>query len=216
MSIDYSYKYIIIGNSGVGKSCILLSFTDKRFQYEHDLTIGIEFGSRIINLDDKKVKVMVFDTAGQECFKSITRSYYKGSAGALLVYDITNRTSFDCIEKWLSEIQEYSGNQMMVIMLIGNKNDLEHRRRVSKEEGEQLAKKYNILFSETSAKLINNIDDVFIETAKIISERVENKSIDTDNKNFGITDFITNKKKLEESLVLKNTSCIKKIRTCCG
>eukprot|EP01119_Soliformovum_irregulare_P010009 TRINITY_DN2424_c0_g1_i1.p1 TRINITY_DN2424_c0_g1~~TRINITY_DN2424_c0_g1_i1.p1 ORF type:complete len:133 (-),score=4.38 TRINITY_DN2424_c0_g1_i1:463-861(-) len=92
MSYDYLFKYIIIGDSGVGKSCLLLQFTDKRFQPAHDLTIGVEFGSRMISIDGKQVKLQIWDTAGQESFRSITRSYYRGAAGALLVYDITRLT----------------------------------------------------------------------------------------------------------------------------
>jgi small GTP-binding protein len=89
MSYAYLFKYIIIGDTGVGKSCLLLQFTDKRFQPVHDLTIGVEFGARMITIDNKPIKLQIWDTAGQESFRSITRSYYRGAAGALLVYDIT-------------------------------------------------------------------------------------------------------------------------------
>eukprot|EP01067_Filipodium_phascolosomae_P001876 Filipodium_phascolosomae@DN2186_c0_g1_i3.p1 len=85
----YLFKYIIIGDTGVGKSCLLLQFTDKRFRSDHDLTIGVEFGSRLITLQQKQIKLQIWDTAGQESFRSITRSYYRGAAGALLVYDVT-------------------------------------------------------------------------------------------------------------------------------
>merc|ERR1711887_520527 len=91
MSYAYLFKYIIIGDTGVGKSCLLLQFTDKRFQPVHDLTIGVEFGARMITIDNKQIKLQIWDTAGQESFRSITRSYYRGAAGALLVYDITRR-----------------------------------------------------------------------------------------------------------------------------
>ncbi|KAF6142288.1 hypothetical protein GIB67_039995 [Kingdonia uniflora] len=91
MSYAYLFKYIIIGDTGVGKSCLLLQFTDKRFQPVHDLTIGVEFGARMITIDNKPIKLQIWDTAGQESFRSITRSYYRGAAGALLVYDITSK-----------------------------------------------------------------------------------------------------------------------------
>ena len=94
MSYSYLFKYIIIGDTGVGKSCLLLQFTDKRFRHDHDLTIGVEFGSRMLRLEDKEIKLQIWDTAGQESFRSITRSYYRGAAGALLVYDITRRDTF--------------------------------------------------------------------------------------------------------------------------
>ena len=105
---------------GVGKSCLLLQFTDKRFQPVHDLTIGVEFGARIINIEGKQIKLQIWDTAGQEAFRSITRSYYRGAAGALLVYDITRRDTFNHLTTWLEDARQHS-NSNMVIMLIGNK-----------------------------------------------------------------------------------------------
>jgi len=138
MSYDYLFKYIIIGPSGVGKSCLLLQFTDKRFHTDHDLTIGVEFGARIVNIDGKQIKLQIWDTAGQESFRSITRSYYRGAHGALLVYDITRRETFNHLKGWLAEVREHSTKDM-VIMLIGNKNDLEHKRAVTYEEGRKFA-----------------------------------------------------------------------------
>jgi Ras-related protein Rab-2A len=118
---DHLFKYIVIGPSGVGKSCLLLQFTDKRFHTDHDLTIGVEFGARLVDLDGQRVKLQVWDTAGQESFRSITRSYYRGAHGALLVYDITRRETFAHLQGWLREVHEHS-NKEMVIMLIGNKS----------------------------------------------------------------------------------------------
>ncbi|EHH28529.1 hypothetical protein EGK_18983, partial [Macaca mulatta] len=109
--------------SGVGKSCLLLQFTDKRFQPVHDLTIGVEFGARMITIDGKQIKLQIWDTAGQESFRSITRSYYRGAAGALLVYDITRRDTFNHLTTWLEDARQHS-NSNMVIMLIGNKSNL--------------------------------------------------------------------------------------------
>eukprot|EP01067_Filipodium_phascolosomae_P001874 Filipodium_phascolosomae@DN2186_c0_g1_i1.p1 len=116
----YLFKYIIIGDTGVGKSCLLLQFTDKRFRSDHDLTIGVEFGSRLITLQQKQIKLQIWDTAGQESFRSITRSYYRGAAGALLVYDVTRRDTFSHLSRWLEEARQ-NGNPDMTIMLIGNK-----------------------------------------------------------------------------------------------
>ncbi|XKL59540.1 hypothetical protein PGB90_000556 [Kerria lacca] len=117
MSYAYLFKYIIIGDTGVGKSCLLLQFTDKRFQPVHDLTIGVEFGARMITIDNKQIKLQIWDTAGQEAFRSITRSYYRGAAGALLVYDITRRDTFNHLTTWLEDARQHS-NSNMVIMLI--------------------------------------------------------------------------------------------------
>ena len=113
--------------AGVGKSCLLLQFTDKRFQHVHDLTIGVEFGSRMVSIDDKQIKLQIWDTAGQESFRSITRSYYRGAAGALLVYDVTRRDTFEHLASWLEDAKQHA-NPNMTIMLVGNKADLEHRR----------------------------------------------------------------------------------------
>ena len=113
-----------VDDLAVGKSCLLLQFTDKRFQPVHDLTIGVEFGSRTITHEGKQIKLQIWDTAGQEKFRSITRSYYRGTCGALLVYDITRRETFDHIAEWLEDCKKYA-NPNIVMMLIGNKCDLE-------------------------------------------------------------------------------------------
>ncbi|GFP78738.1 RAS-related protein rabb1c [Phtheirospermum japonicum] len=155
MSYAYLFKYIIIGDTGVGKSCLLLQFTDKRFQPVHDLTIGVEFGARMITIDNRPIKLQIWDTAGQESFRSITRSYYRGAAGALLVYDITRRETFNHLASWLEDARQHA-NANMSIMLIGNKCDLAHRRAVSTEEGEQFAKENGLIFMEASAKTAQN------------------------------------------------------------
>jgi len=185
MSYAYLFKYIIIGDTGVGKSCLLLQFTDKRFQPVHDLTIGVEFGARMITIDNRQVKLQIWDTAGQESFRSITRSYYRGAAGALLVYDITRRETFNHLTRWLEEARQ-NANQSMVIMLIGNKSDLDHRRQVSKEEGEKFAKEHNLIFLETSAKTAANVEEAFIHTAQKIYENIQNGIYDVTNESHGI------------------------------
>eukprot|EP00939_MAST-03C_sp_MAST-3C-sp1_P002908 g2908.t1 len=172
MAYAYLFKYIIIGDTGVGKSCLLLQFTDKRFQPVHDLTIGVEFGARLIPIDGRQVKLQIWDTAGQESFRSITRSYYRGAAGALLVYDITRRETFLQLEKWLDEARQ-NASQNMVIMLIGNKLDLEHKRAVSKEEGMEFARKNKLIFLETSAKTAENVEKAFVETATSIYNNIK-------------------------------------------
>ncbi|CAO2590400.1 Ras-related protein Rab-2B [Lemmus lemmus] len=146
--------------SGVGKSCLLLQFTDKRFQPVHDLTIGVEFGARMVNIDGKQIKLQIWDTAGQESFRSITRSYYRGAAGALLVYDITRRETFNHLTSWLEDARQHSSSSM-VIMLIGNKSDLESRRDVKREEGEAFAREHGLIFMETSAKTACNVEEIW-------------------------------------------------------
>nr|XP_009671855.1 PREDICTED: ras-related protein Rab-2A [Struthio camelus australis] len=169
----------------VGKSCLLLQFTDKRFQPVHDLTIGVEFGARMITIDGKQIKLQIWDTAGQESFRSITRSYYRGAAGALLVYDITRRDTFNHLTTWLEDARQHS-NSNMVIMLIGNKSDLESRREVKKEEGEAFAREHGLIFMETSAKTASNVEEAFINTAKEIYEKIQEGVFDINNEANGI------------------------------
>ena len=176
MSYSYLFKYIVIGDTGVGKSCLLLQFTDKRFRPDHDLTIGVEFGARLISLDGKQVKLQIWDTAGQESFRSITRSYYRGATGALLVYDVSRRDTFEHLSRWLEEARQ-NGNNNMVIMLIGNKCDLEVRE-VSKEEGQKFAAKHGLIFLETSAKTAQNVEEAFLTTARKIYDNILNNVYD--------------------------------------
>lgn len=188
--------------SGVGKSCLLLQFTDKRFQPVHDLTIGVEFGARMITIDGSstateqstttqnqtppiQVKLQIWDTAGQESFRSITRSYYRGAAGALLVYDITRRDSFLHLSRWLEEAKQHA-HPSMVILLIGNKSDLEHRRAVTFEEGQAFAEQNGLLFMETSAKTAMNVEDAFLHTANEIYHKIKMGDIDVTNESHGI------------------------------
>ncbi|KAK9271690.1 hypothetical protein L1049_002053 [Liquidambar formosana] len=185
MSYDYLFKYIIIGDTGVGKSCLLLQFTDKRFQPVHDLTIGVEFGARMVTIDGRPIKLQIWDTAGQESFRSITRSYYRGAAGALLVYDITRRETFNHLASWLEDARQHA-NPNMTIMLIGNKCDLSHRRAVSKEEGEQFAKENGLLFLEASARTAQNVEEAFIRTAAKILQNIQEGVFDVSNESSGI------------------------------
>ncbi|KAG6479112.1 hypothetical protein ZIOFF_062572 [Zingiber officinale] len=202
--------------TGVGKSCLLLQFTDKRFQPVHDLTIGVEFGARMINIDNKPIKLQIWDTvgmptglldenllgnlqlmkranlvpleaaiAGQESFRSITRSYYRGAAGALLVYDITRRETFNHLASWLEDARQHA-NANMTIMLIGNKCDLAHRRAVSTEEGEQFAKEHGLIFMEASAKTAQNVEEAFIKTAATIYKKIQDGVFDVSNESYGI------------------------------
>merc|ERR1711878_249593 len=185
MSYSYLFKYIIIGDTGVGKSCLLLQFTDKRFRADHNLTIGVEFGARLITMDGKQIKLQIWDTAGQESFRSITRSYYRGAAGALLVYDITRRDTFNHLTTWLDDARQHSSSNM-VIMLIGNKSDLEARRDVRKEEGEAFAREHGLIFMETSAKTAANVEEAFINTAREIYDKIQEGVFDINNEANGI------------------------------
>uniref|UniRef100_A0AAQ4S6R8 Ras-related protein Rab-14 n=1 Tax=Gasterosteus aculeatus aculeatus TaxID=481459 RepID=A0AAQ4S6R8_GASAC len=135
---SYIFKYIIIGDMGVGKSCLLHQFTEKKFMADCPHTIGVEFGTRIIEVSGQKIKLQIWDTAGQERFRAVTRSYYRGAAGALMVYDITRRSTYNHLSSWLTDARNLT-NPNTVIILIGNKADLEAQRDVTYEEAKQFA-----------------------------------------------------------------------------
>ena len=167
----------------MGKSCILLQFTDNKFRVQHELTIGVEFGAKTIELNNKTIKIQIWDTAGQEQFQAITRTYYKGAIGALLVYDITRRDTFTHVTKWLEEVKSNSSKHICVI-LIGNKKDLEDKRQVTYEEGESFARENGLMFLETSAKTAFNVVEAFNLSAQAILNNIEKTGVDpTENKN---------------------------------
>lgn len=185
MSYQYLMKYIVVGDTAVGKSCLLLQFTEQRFQNSHDITIGVEFGTRTIEIDSKKIKLQIWDTAGQESFRSITRSYYRGACCALLVYDITRRQSFEHVTSWLEEARTH-GSEKMTVLLVGNKSDRESARMVSHEEGEKLAKESGLFFIETSAKTSNNVDEAFLLTAKVVYDKIKSGELDVRDESCGV------------------------------
>uniref|UniRef100_A0A3Q2YK86 Ras-related protein Rab-13 n=1 Tax=Hippocampus comes TaxID=109280 RepID=A0A3Q2YK86_HIPCM len=154
---DYLFKLLLIGDSGVGKTCVLFRFSEDAFNSTFISTIGIDFKIRTIELDGKKIKLQIWDTAGQERFRTITTAYYRG--GIMLVYDITNEKSFDNIKNWIRNIEEHASADVER-MVLGNKCDVNDKRQVSKERGEKLALEYGIKFMETSAKANINVENV--------------------------------------------------------
>ncbi|CAB3248928.1 unnamed protein product [Arctia plantaginis] len=171
---DYLFKLLLIGDSGVGKTSILFRFSEDAFNISFISTIGIDFKIRTIDLDGKKVKLQIWDTAGQERFRTITTAYYRGSMGIMLVYDVTNEKSFENIKNWIRNIEENASADVEK-MILGNKCDLEAKRQVSKERGEQLAVEYQIKFIETSAKDSLNVESAFYTLARDIKAKMEKK-----------------------------------------
>ncbi|CAD5210206.1 unnamed protein product [Bursaphelenchus xylophilus] len=168
---DLLFKLLLIGDSGVGKTCIMYRFCDDAFNTTFISTIGIDFKIKTIELKGKKIKLQIWDTAGQERFHTITTSYYRGAMGIMLVYDITNAKSFDNIAKWLRQIDDHASEDV-VKMILGNKCDMTDRRVVSKECGERIAIDHSIRFLETSAKANINIDKAFYDLAEIILDNL--------------------------------------------
>ena len=187
MSLSYSYllKYIIIGDSAVGKSNLLLRYAHEKFNEDYQATIGIEFGSKNIEIDNEKYRIQIWDTAGQENFKSLTRAYYKNSVCAIIVYDITNKQSFNNINTWIDDCKNQSPKTIFFV-LVGNKSDLENKRQVNYNEGLKFAQENNILFFESSAKTGKNVEDIFYKSAKIISEKIKEGIYDLENDSCGI------------------------------
>eukprot|EP01116_Phalansterium_solitarium_P021589 TRINITY_DN677_c0_g1_i2.p2 TRINITY_DN677_c0_g1~~TRINITY_DN677_c0_g1_i2.p2 ORF type:complete len:216 (+),score=52.49 TRINITY_DN677_c0_g1_i2:105-752(+) len=168
---EFLYKVVVTGDSGVGKTNIITRFTSNEFYVGNKATIGVEFGHAEVTLaDSTKVKVQIWDTAGQERFRAITRGYYRGAVGALIVYDITKAQSFKNVEKWLSELGEHADNDI-VIMLVGNKTDLKASREVATEDAKKFAQKSNLLYIETSALDGENIQLAFQQTISAIYDK---------------------------------------------
>ena len=193
INFNYLFKYIIIGDAAVGKSNILLRYAHGQFKDEYQLTIGVEFGAKNIKIKDKIYRIQIWDTAGQENFRSITRSYYKNSVCALIVYDISSKESFNNISKWMSDCKNQSPKNILMI-LIGNKIDLIEKREVTYEEGKEFADKNDMLFFETSAKTGNNIDNVFYDSASNIVQKMENGFYDLSDVSCGIKKSVNNEK----------------------
>ncbi|CAH1448518.1 unnamed protein product [Lactuca virosa] len=173
---DYLYKVVLIGDSGVGKSNLLSRFSKNEFSLDSKSTIGVEFATRSIRVDDKTIKGQIWDTAGQERYRAITSAYYRGTVGALIVYDITRKVTFYNIERWLKELREHT-DQNIVIMLVGNKADLGHLRAVTTDEAKAFSERENVFFMETSALESLNVEKAFTEVLTQIYRVMSRKAL---------------------------------------
>jgi len=168
---DYLFKLLLIGDSGVGKSCLLLRFADDTYTESYISTIGVDFKIRTIELDGKTIKLQIWDTAGQERFRTITSSYYRGAHGIIVVYDVTDLESYNNVKQWLHEIDRYACENVNKL-LVGNKSDLQGKRAVETKDAAEFADSLGIEFLETSAKNATNVEKAFMMMAAQIKTRM--------------------------------------------
>ncbi|KAL8611774.1 Ras-related protein Rab-43 [Nucella lapillus] len=170
-TFDYLFKIVLIGDAGVGKTCVVQRFKSGTYTEKHGSTIGVDFTMKTLSIDDKLVKLQIWDTAGQERFRTITQSYYRSANGVILAYDITKHPSFDSIPRWLEDIKRFAGTNIVKV-LVGNKCDLSQLREVGREEARSVAAQLHLTDSlETSAKDNTNIDQAFVRIARELKRR---------------------------------------------
>ncbi|KAG8486468.1 hypothetical protein CXB51_019738 [Gossypium anomalum] len=174
--IDYVFKVVLIGDSAVGKSQLLSRFTRNEFNIDSKATIGVEFQTKTLLIDHKSVKAQIWDTAGQERYRAVTSAYYRGAVGAMLVYDITKRQSFDHVAKWLEELRGHA-DKNIVIMLVGNKSDLASLRAVPIEDAKEFAQRESLFFMETSALEATNVESAFLTVVTEIYRVISKKNL---------------------------------------
>ena len=193
MSSDSSvtFKILTIGESGVGKTCVLRRFVENKFLKNHLATIGIDFKTKTLNINNKEIKLKIWDTAGQERFRNITTQYYKGADGIVLVYDVTDDGSFEKIRDWMAQIQSNAQRDELGLVLLGNKCDIEPRV-VTEEQGTKMAEELKVSYFETSALNGQGINEAFEQLARDIMKK---KGVGDDNKDGGMELNNNNKKK---------------------
>ena len=168
---DYSLKVVVVGDSGVGKTCFLFRFVRDQWEGETQPTLGVEFLTKVVSTETHRIQLQLWDTAGQELFRSVTRGYYRGSAGAIVVFSLTSQDSFNNVAQWIQDIKEVARSDVVTI-LIGNKSDLVDERKVSREEAEKFAKEHGMEYYETSAKTGEGIIDAVNGCVKLIEQKV--------------------------------------------
>jgi len=179
---DYKFlfKVVLIGNAGVGKTCLVRRFTQGLFPPGQGATIGVDFMIKTVDIDGEKIKLQIWDTAGQERFRSITQSYYRSAHALILVYDVSSQPTFDCLPDWLREIEQYASCRVLRV-LVGNKLDREDRE-LPTAVGEEFAHRHNMYFLETSAKEADNVEKLFVQIARELTQLVRSGHFDKDTK----------------------------------
>ncbi|KAH3837823.1 ras-related protein Rab-30-like [Dreissena polymorpha] len=185
---DYKYlfKVVLIGEAGVGKTCLVRRFTQGLFPPGQAATIGVDFMIKTVEIDGDKVKLQIWDTAGQEKFRSITQSYYRAAHGLVLVYDVCSQNTFDALPQWMVDIESFA-NQKVMSYLVGNKTDRGDAREVPTHIGKQFADRYEMKFLETSAKEADNVDKLFIDMATILTEEIRSRRLVPDSQSADIS-----------------------------
>lgn len=214
---DETIKILMLGESGVGKSSILTRFVDKKFSTNFITTLGVEYKHKLVMMNEKKVFLQVWDTAGQEKFRTITPVYYRKVDGVVMVYDITDENSFESINYWMKNLYE-NADQHIKVILVGNKYDLADKRVITKEAGEELASNFKIKFVEASAKSTHNVDEVFMSLSKEILEHRKTASNMSGNFTTTVEPTELNIINLQEKppasrVAKKNKGCLD---PCCG
>eukprot|EP01112_Ceratiomyxa_fruticulosa_P002030 TRINITY_DN12177_c0_g1_i1.p1 TRINITY_DN12177_c0_g1~~TRINITY_DN12177_c0_g1_i1.p1 ORF type:complete len:215 (-),score=23.73 TRINITY_DN12177_c0_g1_i1:105-749(-) len=182
---DFLFKFIVIGDTAVGKSCLLHRFIDNKFKQDSTHTIGVEFGSKIVEVGGRNVKLQIWDTAGQERFRSVTRSYYRGAAGAILVYDIGARDTYNHLTSWLTDARTLA-NKDISIILVGNKSDRVSEREVTFLEASRFAQENDLMFLETSALSGDGVEEVFLKCARTILSKINSGVLDPEVMGSGV------------------------------
>jgi small GTP-binding protein len=200
---EYVIKILTLGDSGVGKTSIIQKFVNDKFNQNMLSTIGVDFQSKVIIINNTKIKLKIWDTTGQERFKTLTSQYYNGADGALLIFDVTSKLSFERINFWINELKEKKKLNELGLLLIGNKIDLNEKRNVKKEEAEEFAKEYNINYYETSALQNINIKNIINDIAQQCLNKIQK------NDEFYFQNSLNEKK-----MIIDNISNNKKKKCC--
>ena len=213
----YMVKIIIVGNSNVGKTNIVTRYVKGEFSNEYMITIGMDFLTCNLELDNKIFKLRLWDTAGSEKFRSVTRGYYSNTCYALIVYDITDDSSFNSVKQWIEDVQSFA-NKGTNLVLVGNKVDLNNKRKISKEEGQNLATEYGMDFYESSALTGENINDIFEGICQKVNQQIDEGKLDLNDPSNGISiSEVEGNIKINKNLNAKNTNIAQTHKkSCCA
>ena len=213
----YAVKIIIVGDQSVGKTNLINRYVKGEFSEDYMITIGMDFLTCNLELEDKIFKLRLWDTAGSEKFRSVTRGYYSNTCYALIVYDITDDSSFNSVKQWIEDVQSFA-NKGTNLVLVGNKVDLNNKRKISKEEGQNLATEYGMDFYESSALTGENINDIFEGICQKVNQQIDEGKIDLNDPSNGISiSEVEGNIKINKNLNAKNTNIAQTHKkSCCA